>query len=198
MLNILRGVLRTLMMFAAGFLLIYIFSAIMIIIQAQREEARPAGAVIILGAESVGDTAPALQARLDHANELYRRGMVSLVILAAGDARGDPLAVAEQERQYLVDRGMPATSILVEAHGTTTYTSLQHAAELTRNNGFDSVLLVSDPYHAMRALKIARDIGLNAYGSPTVISPLRQGALEQARYVVYETGAYLMYLLSAR
>jgi uncharacterized SAM-binding protein YcdF (DUF218 family) len=195
----LRSALRAAALLGAGIIALYLLSGAMVIVQAQREEARPAGAAIVLAAaEGVGDTTPALQARLDHANELYRRGLVSRVILTAGADRGDPIAATERDRQYLTDRGMPPSVIVLEPIGTTTYTSLRNAAELARAGGFDSVLIVSDPYHALRSLKIARDIGLNAYGSPTVISPLRQGALEQLRYILSETGAYVAYLFTAR
>jgi uncharacterized SAM-binding protein YcdF (DUF218 family) len=73
---------------------------------------------------------------------------------------------------------------------------LQNAAALARANGINSVLLVSDPFHMLRSLKMARDLGLAAYGSPTRTSPISVNWAEEARYIVRESWAYLVYLVA--
>ena len=50
----------------------------------------------------------------------------------------------------------------------------------------------------LRSLKMARDLGLDAYGSPTRTSPISANLSEELRYVVRESWAYLVYLLVRR
>jgi uncharacterized SAM-binding protein YcdF (DUF218 family) len=169
----------------------------LIVLQGQRDEARPAGAAVVLGAAQWnGVPSPVLQARLDHALDLYRRGYVKQIILTGGVGRGDTLSEAAAGRQYLLEHGIPEDALLLEEEGTTTWKSMQNVARIARSNGIGTILVVSDRFHMLRALKMARDLGLAAYGSPAQTSPIAAYPLEQARYVVREAWAYLAYLFA--
>jgi hypothetical protein len=50
----------------------------------------------------------------------------------------------------------------------------------------------------LRSLKMARDLHLVAYGSPTRTSPISGNRLEELRYIAREAGAYLIYVLAQR
>ena len=63
-------------------------------------------------------------------------------------------------KQYLADHGMPAEALLLEDQGATPWESLQHVAPLARTNRIGTVLIVSEPSHMLRALKMARDLDL--------------------------------------
>lgn len=197
---------RALLGFFRGLILSAISSAALvalicalIVAQGQRDEARPAGAAIVLGAAQWnGAPSPVLRARLDHVIDLYKRGDVGRVILTGGAGPGDSTSEAAAGRQYLIERGLPAEALLLEEQGTTTWESLRNASALARANGIGSVLLVSDPFHMLRSLKMAHDLGLAAYGSPTRTSPISGNLVEESRYVVREAWAYLVYLFLRR
>ena len=61
------------------------------------------------------------------------------------------------------------------------------------DRGWSSVVLVSDPWHAMRAERMAEDAGLDAESSPTRQGPAVQTRNTQVRYILRETAAYLLY-----
>jgi uncharacterized SAM-binding protein YcdF (DUF218 family) len=197
---------RTLRSFFRGLLLSAVSVAALaglvcglIVIQGQRDEARQSGAAVVLGAAQWnGDPSPVLRARLNHALDLYRRGIVGKIILTGGVAPGDTLSEAAAGRQYLIERRLPPEALLLDERSTTTWENLENAATLARANGISSVLLVSDPFHMLRALKMARDLGLVAYGSPTRTSPISENAAEEARYVVRESWVYLVYIFARR
>jgi uncharacterized SAM-binding protein YcdF (DUF218 family) len=69
-------------------------------------------------------------------------------------------------RSYLIDRGVPAESIVVETEGGTTAYSLSAASEILRRMGLRSVIIVSDGYHMFRVKRILQQEGFLAYGSP--------------------------------
>jgi uncharacterized SAM-binding protein YcdF (DUF218 family) len=197
--RILKALLRGLLLAGVSAALLAALVCGLIVVQGQRDEARDSGAAVVLGAAQWnGDPSPVLRARLDHALDLYHRGVVKRIILTGGVGTGDRLSEAAAGKQYLIDRQLPAEVMLLDERSMTTWENLQNAAGLARANGIDTVLLVSDPFHMLRSLKMARDLGLSAYGSPTRTSPISGNRAEEARYVVREIWAYLVYLFAHR
>src|SRR5437763_16556218 len=75
----------------ASFAVLIVFLAVRIQEQSEREEARPADLILVLGAaEYRGRPSPVLKARLDHALELYARKLAPRV-MTTGGAGGDPV-----------------------------------------------------------------------------------------------------------
>ncbi|MFT7586758.1 MAG: uncharacterized SAM-binding protein YcdF (DUF218 family) [Cellvibrionaceae bacterium] len=134
----------------------------------KQDQARPADAAIVLGAGVFrGRPSPILRARIDHAIQLYNTGVVDRLIFTGGIGRNDLLSEAEVSRQYALAQGISDSDILIENKSTTTIENLRFAAEIGANNELNSYLIVSTPYHMLRATWIASDIGLNATSSPT-------------------------------
>ncbi len=153
-----------------------------------RGRAAPADAIVVLGAAQYsGRPSPVLQARLDHALALYRRGLAPRVILTGGTAPGDRTSEAAVGRSYLRRAGVPATAMLMEAEGRTTRASLTAVAAVAGPLAIRRVILVSDPFHLLRARTIARRLGLEALTSPAQRLPLRTWILSQPRYLVEES-----------
>jgi uncharacterized SAM-binding protein YcdF (DUF218 family) len=189
----LLGALRGLLAVALSVVSFLLLLAALVLVQAQRDETRPAGAAVVLSVEGwSGDPLPMRQARLEHALDLYQRGVVSRLILTAA---GDEGAAS---RAYLVERGVPESVLLIEDDGGTTLDCLRGAAALARESGVGTVLLVSDPVHMLRSLKIARDTGLVAYGSPAFNSPTSRSFTTSLGYVARESLAYLGYIFTGR
>jgi len=96
--------------------------------ESTRDEAQPADVIVVLGAaEYRGRPSPVLKARLDHALELYRRGLAPQV-LTTGGAGGDPVFTeGGVGRSYLMSRGVPSEAIIVETEGATTVESTAEA-----------------------------------------------------------------------
>ncbi|MEN9790717.1 MAG: hypothetical protein RLZZ63_375 [Gemmatimonadota bacterium] len=153
-----------------------------------RDRAAPADAIVVLGAAQYsGKPSPVLQARLDQALALYRRGLAPRVILTGGTAPGDRTSEAAVGRSYLRRAGVPATAMLMESEGRTTRTSLTAVAAFAGPLEIRRVILVSDPFHLLRARTIARRLGFEALTSPAQRLPLRTWILSQPRYLVVES-----------
>ncbi len=142
---------------------------------ARNDEARPADAIVVLGAAQYdGRPSPVLAARLDHALALWREGQAPRIVVTGGKRPGDRYTEATASADYLIARGVPDSAILREVQGTSTWESLAATARILRNRGLESVLVVSDPYHSLRARETARELGLDAYASPTLTSPVER------------------------
>jgi uncharacterized SAM-binding protein YcdF (DUF218 family) len=135
--------------------------------QSTRDEARPADAIIVMGAaEYRGHPSPVLKLRLDHAVQLYQQRLAPYIMTTGGPG-GDPsFTEGGVGRSYLIDRGVPAESIIVETEGESTAWSLTAATEIFRRMGLRSCIIVSDGYHIFRVKKILEQAGFTVYGSP--------------------------------
>ena len=152
----------------------------------RRDGARPAQAVIVLGAAQFdGRPSAVLRARLDHAADLYHRQVAPVVVVTGGKAEGDRFTEAAASANYLHTKGVPDKAILREATGRTSWQSLAASARFLRQRGIRDVVLVSDPFHAARIAGIAGELGLDATTSPTRTSPIQ--GLSEFRHMLTET-----------
>lgn len=130
------------------------------------DQARNVDAIVVMGAAQYdGQPSPQLAARLDHVVELWDVGIAPLVVVTGGNQEGDRFTEAAASARYLVDRGVPESVIVQEAAGSTTHESLARARGLL-DESVDTVLVVTDPYHALRSRLTAQEVGFTAYVSP--------------------------------
>src|SRR5579863_1816028 len=133
----------------------------------QIDEARPADAIMVLGAaEYRGKPSPVLEARLNHALFLYLKGLAPRVITTGG-AGGDPVFTeGSVGRTYLTKHGVPPEAVVVEREGESTAQSVAAVVEIMRRMNLRSAIVVSDGYHIFRVKKMLESSGLKVYGSP--------------------------------
>jgi uncharacterized SAM-binding protein YcdF (DUF218 family) len=136
----------------------------------------PVDAIVVMGAAQYdGRPSPLLAARLDHAAALWPAGRADVVVVTGGNRPGDRFTEAEASARYLEEHGVPSSAILLEDQGTDSYESLRGVASLLGARGMEEVLIVTDPYHALRSKLIAGEVGLDAHVSPTTTSVVRGG-----------------------
>jgi uncharacterized SAM-binding protein YcdF (DUF218 family) len=164
---------------------------------ARADDRRPVDAVVVLGAAQYdGEPSSVFAARLRHAEALYERGLAPVIVTTGGSRAGDAFTEAEAGRRYLLERGVPASAVVAIGEGADTLGSLRAVADRAQETGWHSAIVVSDPWHSLRARTMARDSGLEAWTSPTRSGPIVQTRETQARYIVRETAALLFYRLS--
>ncbi|MDQ4134196.1 MAG: YdcF family protein [Actinomycetota bacterium] len=154
----------------------------------RRDAAQPAQAIVVFGAAQYdGRPSPVLKARLDHAMDLYRRDLAPVIVVTGGRQPGDRFTEATASANYLIERGVPDDDILREVSGTSSWQSLAATAAFLEDRQITKVLLVSDPFHAMRIVAMADELGLDAHSSPAPDSPIQ--GLTAAKYMLRETAA---------
>ncbi|WNV77035.1 YdcF family protein [Geodermatophilus sp. DSM 44513] len=160
-----------------------------------RQDARPASdAVVVLGsAQYNGVPSSIFEARLEHALALYADGVAPVVVTVGGRADGDQFSEAESGRAYLAEAGVPEDALLAVEEGEDTLESMRAVGAAFDERGWSSAVLVTDPWHALRAERMAEDAGLTADSSPTRQGPAVQTRTTQFRYILRETAAYLLY-----
>jgi uncharacterized SAM-binding protein YcdF (DUF218 family) len=160
-----------------------------------RQDARPSSdTIVVLGsAQYNGVPSSIFQARLEHALDLYERGVAPVIVTVGGRAAGDEFTEAEAGREYLAAAGVPDDALLAVQEGVDTLESMRAVSAEFDGHGWHSAVLVTDPWHAMRAERMAEDTGLDASSSPTRQGPAVQTRTTQFKYILRETAAYLLY-----
>ena len=160
-----------------------------------RQDSRPSSdAIVVLGsAQYNGVPSSIFEARLEHAIALYEDGVAPVIVTVGGKATGDQFTEAEAGREYLAEAGIPDDALLAVPTGVDTLESMRAVSDAFDERDWTSAVLVTDPWHAMRAERMAEDAGIEAESSPTRQGPAVETRATQFRYILRETAAYLLY-----
>jgi uncharacterized SAM-binding protein YcdF (DUF218 family) len=143
---------------------------------ANQDEAAPSDAIGVLGAaEYDGRPSPVYRARLDHALDLYDRGIAPLIITMGGNG-GDQYNEGAVGREYLVGQGVPEKAIIAETESRNTSESARRIAVIARANGLQRLVIVSDGTHLFRIHAICAAEGLDVLTSPRSVVPIEGGS----------------------
>ena len=119
--------------------------------------------VIIPGAAILanGGLSPIFRDRVDMAIRLYQAKKIQKIL-----ASGDNSTVSHNEvnpvRNYLLKNGIPDQDIFLDHAGFDTYSTMYRARDVF---GVTSTLIATQSFHLPRAIFIAHDLGLAAYGA---------------------------------
>ena len=140
------------------------------------DDRRPVDAIVVLGAAQYdGRPSPQLQARLNHALKLWNFNLASYIVVTGGKQDGDRFTEAAASRKFLESNGVASDLIFEENSGKTTYASLLAVSRIALQKKISRVLIVSDPFHLLRAKLISQEVGLDASSSSTRTSVIRGG-----------------------
>lgn len=150
---------------------------------------------IVLGAAVWNASpSPVFEERINHAINLYRTDQVECIVFTGGVGDGDQFAESKVAREYAIERGIPDERIYTETTSHVTYENLAEAKRIIDRHRLGRALVVSDPLHMKRAVTIARDLGLDAYPSPTRTSRYRTWRTKLP-FLIRESWYYTTYLL---
>ena len=140
----------------------------------ERDQAGPADVIIVLGAAAYdARPSPVFAERIRHGIDLYQRGLAKHLIFTGGFGTGARFSESQVAQRYALKHGVAPQAILIETRSRTTHQNLQQAAVLMKAHGFKRAIIVSDPLHMARALRLAREAGIDALGSSTPTSRFR-------------------------
>ena len=157
--------------------------------------ASSADAAIVLGAAAWGSKpSPVYRERINEAISLYKLGRVQWIIFTGGTPDQGYPSEADVGRQFSSRHDIPMSAMLVEMESRNTWQNLERAKTLMDHAGIHSVLLVSDPLHMLRAITMARDLGIHAEPAPTLSSRFASWSTK-GKFLWRETWLYTDYLL---
>jgi uncharacterized SAM-binding protein YcdF (DUF218 family) len=154
--------------FAAVLACIYFLAICGLIVRtAGTQELHHADALVVFGAaEYAGHPSPVLRARLDHAFDLFQRGIAPVVITTGGAAEDPHFSEGGVGHDYLMNRGIPESKLIAETQGSDTAQSAQRVAVIMHANGMHTCVAVSDGYHVFRIKQLLQHQGVRVYTAP--------------------------------
>ncbi|MFT5634035.1 MAG: uncharacterized SAM-binding protein YcdF (DUF218 family) [Rubritalea sp.] len=130
-----------------------------------------ADCAIVLGAAAYHQKpSPVLKERINHAILLLRQNRVKSIILTGGYGDNAKYAESEVARKYCLENGVLPHQVHIETSSQTTEENITEAHKIMANQGFKTVLIVSDPWHLKRACNIAKHYNISAKPSATKTS----------------------------
>jgi uncharacterized SAM-binding protein YcdF (DUF218 family) len=170
------------------FTALWIISALAVFAFAVRDNARPADAIVVLGAAQYdGRPSPVLKSRIDHALKLFDRKLAPRLIVTGGRGEGDTTSEAAVARVYALRRGVPDSAILLESTGRTTEESIRGVAAILEARDLTTAVMVSDPAHMFRLWVLAHRFGVTPYTSPTQSTTINPSRRARLRYMFQES-----------
>jgi len=171
-------------------------TALQIVRTASLQEIRPADAIVVFGAaEYSGRPSPVLKARLDHALDLFHRGVAPVVITTGGAASDPKFSEGGVGEDYLMRHGVPERSLIAETQGRDTAESAVRVAVIMHANGLHSCIAVSDAYHVFRIRRLLEHDKVH----PVYVAPRPDSrphsAMQRLAAVLRETTSYLLWKL---
>jgi vancomycin permeability regulator SanA len=140
--------------------------------------------LLILGAGVLPNQKPSqlLKARLNTGLRLFNEGKGDWFIVS-GDNRTSNYNEPKVMRTWLLNHGVPAELVVSDFAGKRTYDSLKRAKTVF---GINKIVIVTSDFHLARAMFLAKNMGLDAYGvtASTKIMPL-------SKFVSFWTREYI-------
>ncbi|WP_434026569.1 YdcF family protein [[Pseudomonas] boreopolis] len=143
--------------------------AVWIVWVGERDQAAQADVVIVLGAAAYdARPSPVFEERIRHGLDLYRAGYAPKLIFTGGfGGSGARFSESQVARRYALRHDVPQQDILIETVSRTTRQNLEQARALMQAHGMHRAIIVSDPLHMARALRLCRELGIDALASST-------------------------------
>jgi uncharacterized SAM-binding protein YcdF (DUF218 family) len=165
----------------------------------QRDDARAADAIIVLGARVEADGRPGsdLTSRTYHAVDLWQAGYAPYIICTGG-YKNEHLSAASVCRRFAVELGVPIDHVQLADGTSNTFEDAAAAAQVMADHGWRLAILVSHPLHLFRARWLFREAGVDVVTSPTSTETGRIFPLLRAWYTLRESGAILLTVLDRR
>ena len=175
------------------------------------ESPRHVDAIVILGGGVDDDETPNAGTlyRLFHGLRLFKQGYAPVIILTGGNPANPSVPESEVMAKVAMEQfGIPSSFLVIEREAARTVTQAQATAQIARERGIRSILLITSGLHSYRAARVFRKTGLQVvlpagtkrqvartqWGIAIKIKPydilLRIGALGA---VLYEYGAIGLY-----
>lgn len=189
-----RWWVRLLIVLAGIVIIFLVATSVQVVETAGKQEVHPADAIVVFGAaEYSGRPSPVLRARLDHALELFRRGVAPVVITTGGAADDPHYSEGGVGRDYLMHHGIPERSLIAETQGRDTSESAVRVAVIMKTNNLHSCIAVSDAYHVFRIRKLLEHEGIRPVYTAPRLDTRPHSILQRAESALREATSYLLW-----
>lgn len=166
-----------------------------------KDPLKKADAIVVLGGgwENKQTLATSTMERYKYGIKLFQKGYGKSIIFSGGNLNGLP-SEAEKMAEMAMTDGFPNESIIVEGNSESTWENTLFVKKIILEKQFKSVILVTSPYHTLRAKTMFKDKGINVISAPVSDSEFFASTgienLRMARLVLSEYLKFALYKLN--
>lgn len=148
----------------------------------QAAELADVDCIVVLGCQvrDDGSLSPMLRDRLMRSLELYEAGAAPKLLMSGDHGREEYDEVGAM-KQYAVDHGVPSENVFMDHAGFSTYETVYRAKEVFEA---DKIIIVTQEYHLYRALYIAEQLGVDAYGASSDYNTYAGQSMRELREIL--------------
>lgn len=152
-----------------------------------------ADCILVLGCRVYEDGTPShmLHDRLQQGVALYHDGAAPKLLMS-GDHGQKEYDEVNAMKRFAIEAGIASGDVFMDHAGFSTYESLYRAKEIF---GVQKVIIVTQKYHLHRALYIARQLGLEAYGVASDYRSYAGQSMRQLREILARNKDFLNTIL---
>ena len=152
--------------------------------------------VIVLGCfvREDGTLSDMLHDRLKQGVAVYNGGAAPKLLMSGDHGRVEYNEVGAM-KQYAIDQGIPSEHVFMDHAGFSTYETMYRAKAIF---GADKVIVVTQQYHLYRALYIADQLGIEAYGVSADLRPYSGQTGRDLREVLARCKDFMMCIVKPK
>lgn len=191
-----------------GFIIIYFFFLLLVftvttILNHLQPPFKNYDYILVLGCRVDGkNVSPLLASRLDKAHSLFNKYNKSdtglKIIVSGGKSKGKNISEASAMASYLKGKGIPKELIILEENAGNTFENFEYAIDIINHdfkpdsNKNANVLTVTNNFHLLRSLILAKKAGLktDGAGSRTKLSYWLKVSIKELMAVIYQQKFY--------
>ena len=149
---------KTLKLCFSIFLLWFTIHTVYIFYDGLSDDGKSADVALVLGntVNKDGTLSPRLKARLDCSLILFKDKRCKFILISGGLGKEGHFEGTVM-RNYLLEKGIPDSCIIVDNKGNNTEASVINTLKIVKEKEFKSVLVVSQYFHVTRTKKLFRE-----------------------------------------
>ncbi len=142
---------------------------------------------IVLGAgTNRGKLSPVYRERINHSIMLYKKNIIDKIIFTGGYGKGQKQSDSYVAKIYAMENGVSEKDIFIEEKSNYTIENLKYSKQIIDSLKLSSSILISDPLHMKRAIKLAENYKINCKPSPTKTT-MYKSTKTKVKQLFYET-----------
>jgi uncharacterized SAM-binding protein YcdF (DUF218 family) len=143
-------------------------------------------AIVLGAATSEGNLSSFFKDRINHSLFLYKKGVVNKISFTGGFGKGQKKSNSQIAKNYALKNGVPNYSITKEEKSQFTIQNIIESKIIMDAIGLKTVLIITDPFHMKRAIKLTENSGIDCKPSPTQATKY-QSTYPKTKRLLYET-----------
>jgi len=127
-----------------------------------------ADAIVVLGAAAYhSKPSPVFAERIKYGIDLYKLKLAPKIIFTGGFGTNAQFAESEVAKNFAIEQGIPTQDIIIETNSRNTFENLTETKKILHEHNLQAIIIVSDPLHMARAMRIAKRLDITAYIAAT-------------------------------